>query len=89
MNTATTSRPVGDRAVRRAPAPRTPRRAVTRFVRRLPARLLVLVLLIIVVYPLVWLLMLPLRALPKSGTAPRSSTTENRPAWIILASAVI
>jgi raffinose/stachyose/melibiose transport system permease protein len=55
VNTATTSRPVGDRAVRRAPAPRTPRRAVTRFVRRLPARLLVLVLLIIVVYPLVWL----------------------------------
>lgn len=34
---------------------RTPRGAMTRFARRLPARLLTLVLLIVVIYPLAWL----------------------------------
>jgi raffinose/stachyose/melibiose transport system permease protein len=56
MTTETAApRPVGDRAVPRAPGSSAPRRAVIRFARRLPARLLILLLLIIVVYPLVWL----------------------------------
>jgi raffinose/stachyose/melibiose transport system permease protein len=55
VTTATAAPPVGERTVRRAPAPLVSRRAVTRFARRLPARLLTLVLLIVVVYPLVWL----------------------------------
>lgn len=39
----------------RPPAPRRPRRAAVRLARRLPARVLTLALLIVVVYPLVWL----------------------------------
>ena len=54
MTTATAPRPVAQRPARR-PGPPASRRAVGRFTRRLPARLLTLVLLIVVVYPLVWL----------------------------------
>lgn len=56
--TAVTARPPVDdrRPTGRLPGARPPRsRALTRFARRLPARLLTLVLLIVVVYPLVWL----------------------------------
>ena len=55
MTATSASRIVRDRPARRPDAQRTARRSVTRFTRRLPGRLLTLVLLIIVVYPLVWL----------------------------------
>jgi raffinose/stachyose/melibiose transport system permease protein len=53
--TATASQRTDDRsAARRAPA-KVPRRTLGRFTRRLPARLLTALLLVVVVYPLVWL----------------------------------
>jgi raffinose/stachyose/melibiose transport system permease protein len=55
VTTATAPHPVRDTAARRSRAPRLSRRAAARFARRVPARLLTLVLLIVVVYPLVWL----------------------------------
>ena len=54
MTTTTAPRPVAQRPDRR-PSPPASRRAVIRFTRRLPARMATLVLLIVVVYPLVWL----------------------------------
>jgi raffinose/stachyose/melibiose transport system permease protein len=53
VTAATARRPA--RSAPRPPVPRQPRRAITRAARRVPARLLTLVLLIVVVYPLVWL----------------------------------
>src|SRR5262249_1176035 len=57
MTAVTTRRPVDDRRpAGRFPAARPARgRALTRFARRLPGRLLTLVLLIVVIYPLAWL----------------------------------
>ena len=57
MTAVTTRRPVDDRRpAGRFPVARPPRgRALTRFARRLPGRLLTLVLLIVVIYPLAWL----------------------------------
>ena len=52
MNTAIAPSPARSA---RPPAPRRPRRAAVRLARRLPARVLTLALLIVVVYPLVWL----------------------------------
>ena len=55
MATATASQRTDDRsAAGRAPAT-VPRRALGRFARRLPARLLTALLLVVVIYPLVWL----------------------------------
>ena len=50
-----TATPTSARPARRAPMSRPPNRAVGRLARRLPVPLLTLVLLIVVVYPLVWL----------------------------------
>lgn len=53
MNALTAPSPT--RRAPRPPAPRRPRRAAVRLARRLPSRVLTLALLIVVVYPLVWL----------------------------------
>lgn len=53
MNAVTAPSPT--RRAPRPPAPGRPRRAAARLARRLPSRVLTLVLLIVVVYPLVWL----------------------------------
>jgi raffinose/stachyose/melibiose transport system permease protein len=55
VTTSTARRPADRSAAVRRPRTRVSRRTASRFARRLPSRLLTLVLLIVVVYPLVWL----------------------------------
>jgi raffinose/stachyose/melibiose transport system permease protein len=55
VTTTTAPRPVAHHPARRPNPSRGARRGIARFARRLPARLLTLVLLLVVVYPLAWL----------------------------------
>jgi raffinose/stachyose/melibiose transport system permease protein len=55
MATTTALDQTGRRSAARGIPPRRPRRTLTRFTRRLPARLLTALLLVVVIYPLVWL----------------------------------
>lgn len=72
MATATASQRTKDSSAARGASAKVPRRSVGRFVRRLPARLLTALLLVVVIYPLVWLFL---------GSVKSQADYLNRPAF--------